>query len=78
MPLTDADVIAELVRRAKEFALEHYNDSFEMSAFTECYDTDDWIEFIGELRSWAAVKRQILFTAGVRQAHRDDIEATRF
>lgn len=78
--LHDTKTMLGLIAFCQDFALEHYNDSFEMSAFTECFDTTDWAGWLdrNEILTRAQAKAKMLDEARVRQAFRDDIEATAF
>lgn len=85
----DTEVVATLpttpalIERAKAYVRSRYNDSFEWSAFTECYETAEWVQFIerdGEdpMTTWKQVKAQLIFTERCRTSYRLDIEATAF
>ena len=43
-----------MIEKAKAYALANYENGFD--TFVECFDHDEWVEFIGEMDSWLEVK----------------------
>tara|TARA_R110002126_G_scaffold98259_1_gene228576 strand:- start:1817 stop:2059 length:243 start_codon:yes stop_codon:yes gene_type:complete len=46
----------ELVQHARDIAKANYNLSYGWSVFTECYDDDDYVEFVEDLSTLKEVE----------------------